>query len=174
VAQGITKWPYVLAEAYRCLKPGGYVELSETGSTFPENHALPSSLNFAEFLLAYMGSDDGSLIDENPLMRWSNAMKEAMIASGRVAPSEELLRGRLEQAGYVDVQSFTLKLPFGPWAKDRYEPWTGTVEPLHTHTHCLDSDLKKLGMMMLLVAETGFHSYGEYTADCQRESLSGG
>jgi hypothetical protein len=70
--------------------------------------------------LAYMRSDDGSLSDDNPLMRWSKLMQEAMNASGRVAPSEELLRARLEQAGYVDVQSFTLKQPFGPWAKDRY------------------------------------------------------
>jgi SAM-dependent methyltransferase len=34
VAQGITKWPQVLAEAYRCLKPGGYIELSEIDSNF--------------------------------------------------------------------------------------------------------------------------------------------
>jgi ubiquinone/menaquinone biosynthesis C-methylase UbiE len=29
VAQGITKWPEVLGEAYRCMKPGAYVELTE-------------------------------------------------------------------------------------------------------------------------------------------------
>jgi hypothetical protein len=69
-------------------------------------------------------------------------MKEAMTGSGRVTPSEELLRTRLEDAGYVDVQSFTMKQPFGPWAKER--------------------ELKKLGMMVLLNGETGFHSYGIY------------
>jgi hypothetical protein len=47
-------------------------------------------------------------------------MNDAMIATGRVAPSEKLLRERLENAGYVDVQSFTIRLPLGPWAKDRY------------------------------------------------------
>jgi ubiquinone/menaquinone biosynthesis C-methylase UbiE len=125
VVQGITNWPYVLSEAYRCLKPGGYVELSETGSKL--GYAIPSLRTFSDVLLAYMGSDDGSLTEDNPLLRWSKLMKEAMIASGRVAPSEELLRGRLEEAGYVDVQSFTLKLPFGPWARDRYDPWIGTV-----------------------------------------------
>jgi hypothetical protein len=45
-----------------------------------------------------------------------------MIASGRVPQSEELLRERLEKAGFVDVQSFTLRLPIGPWAKDEYKP----------------------------------------------------
>jgi ubiquinone/menaquinone biosynthesis C-methylase UbiE len=34
VVQGITKWPQVLGDAYRCLKPGAYVELSETESKF--------------------------------------------------------------------------------------------------------------------------------------------
>jgi ubiquinone/menaquinone biosynthesis C-methylase UbiE len=34
VAQGISKWPLVLAEAYRCLKPGGCIELSEIDSKF--------------------------------------------------------------------------------------------------------------------------------------------
>jgi hypothetical protein len=53
-------------------------------------------------------------------------MQEAMIASGRPAASEELLRERLEKAGFVDVQSFTIRLPYGPWAKDKYEPWTAT------------------------------------------------
>jgi hypothetical protein len=34
VSVGIAKWPEVLKNAYRCLKPGGYVELSELGSEF--------------------------------------------------------------------------------------------------------------------------------------------
>jgi ubiquinone/menaquinone biosynthesis C-methylase UbiE len=37
VAQGIAKWPEVLKDAYRCLKPGGYVELSELSSKFPSS-----------------------------------------------------------------------------------------------------------------------------------------
>jgi hypothetical protein len=49
-------------------------------------------------------------------------MNEAMKASNRVAPSAELLRGRLEKAGFIDVQAFTLRLPIGPWPKDKYEP----------------------------------------------------
>jgi hypothetical protein len=32
VVQGIQKWPQVLSEAYRCLKPGAYVELAEGDS----------------------------------------------------------------------------------------------------------------------------------------------
>jgi hypothetical protein len=72
------------------------------------------------FPLAYMLSDDGSLKEDNPLARWSSLLNDALKASGRVAASEELLRDRLEKAGFVDVQSFTLRMPMGPWAKDKY------------------------------------------------------
>jgi hypothetical protein len=58
-------------------------------------------------------------------------MKQAMIASGRVSPSEELLRERLEKAGCVDVQTFTLRQPFGPWAKDRCDSRT-SIESYHS------------------------------------------
>jgi hypothetical protein len=56
-------------------------------------------------------------------------MKDAMTASGRVAPSVELLKERLEKAGYVDVHSFTLKQPIGPWAKDKYGTYLDCSTP---------------------------------------------
>jgi hypothetical protein len=68
--------------------------------------------------------DDGSLGEDNALTRWGTLVVDAMIATGREPASEELLRERLEKAGYVDVQTFTLHIPSGPWAKDQYEPWT--------------------------------------------------
>lgn len=33
VAQAISNWPAVMAEAYRCLKPGGYIEMADTNGT---------------------------------------------------------------------------------------------------------------------------------------------
>jgi hypothetical protein len=72
-------------------------------------------------LLAYARSDDGSLKDDNPVARYSRLLNDAMIASGRVASSEESVRERLEKAGFVDVQSFTLPLIVGPWAKEKYD-----------------------------------------------------
>jgi hypothetical protein len=60
-------------------------------------------------------------------------MRDALSASGRQHPSEELLRERLEKAGYVDVQSFTLKVPVGPWPKDKYDH-LNLVKAPHTHS----------------------------------------
>jgi ABC-type sulfate transport system substrate-binding protein len=47
-------------------------------------------------------------------------MQDAMDKTGRVKPSEEQLKTRLEKACFVDVQTFTLKQPVGPWAKAKY------------------------------------------------------
>jgi hypothetical protein len=64
--------------------------------------------------------DDGALTPDNGLIRWGLAMDEAISKSGRVRPSEAQMKTRLEQAGFVDVQSFAVKQPIGPWAKDKY------------------------------------------------------
>jgi hypothetical protein len=47
-------------------------------------------------------------------------MEDAMRKSGRIGPSEEQLKTRLEKAGFVDVQTFIVKQPLGPWAKAKY------------------------------------------------------
>jgi hypothetical protein len=84
----------------------------------------PPARELSDPLLAYAQSHDGSMKENSPLARWASLMNEAMGATGRVAASEALLRERLEKAGFVDVQSFSLPLPIGPWAKDKYEPQT--------------------------------------------------
>jgi hypothetical protein len=136
---GITKWPQVLGEAFRCTKPGGYIELSESARMFGNYvPALHCGTCLIIFSIAYVRSDDGSLKDDNPVARWSTLLKDALTASGRVVPTEVLLRERLEKAGFVDVQSFTLPVPVGPWAKEKYEHCTAVhlsiVKTVHTHT----------------------------------------
>jgi hypothetical protein len=86
----------------------------------------------AESLAVRAYSDDGSLREDNPLTRFGARMTDALIATGRAAPSEELLRKRLEKAGFADVQSFTIRLPVGPWAKDKFEP-CNIVKTANTH-----------------------------------------
>jgi hypothetical protein len=113
---------------------GGSVPLYETWwlhralglSSYVRDHAVLSVLSYGTYLilllcLAYVGCDDGSLADDNPIVRYSRLLNDAMIASGRVPSSETLFRERLEKAGFVDVQTFALPLPVGPWAKDKYD-----------------------------------------------------
>jgi hypothetical protein len=67
-------------------------------------------------------SDDGTLTPDNAITRWCLAFEDATLKSGRITPSEEQLKTRLEEAGFVDVQTFILKQPIGPWPKAKYGP----------------------------------------------------
>jgi hypothetical protein len=77
------------------------------------------------------------LKEDNPIAKFSRVLNDAVIASGRVPASEGLLRERLEKAGFVDVQSFTLRMIIGPWAKDKYVPSAAVhlsiVKAPHSH-----------------------------------------
>jgi SAM-dependent methyltransferase len=122
LAQGISNWPNVISEATRCLKPGHYLELSELGVIF--------------------NSDDGTMTEETPAYRWTELLTEALSTAGRPALVKGMLEQRLKEAGYEDIHAFNLKLPFGPWAKEKR--------------------LKELGCLTLLGAESGFQAYGDH------------
>jgi ubiquinone/menaquinone biosynthesis C-methylase UbiE len=98
VAPSIGNWPQLMAEMYKCTKPGGYVELSEFG--------------------AQLFSDDGSIKEENPLNVSVQLTNKAMATLGRPFPVIGTLKKRLEDAGFVDVVEKFYKQPFGPWPKD--------------------------------------------------------
>lgn len=101
-------------------KPEGYVELAELGS------------------LACC--DDGSMKDDNGVKQHIELQTKAFTSTGRPPATAESLRGRLKEAGFVDVQVFNFKHPLGPWPKE--------------------SRLKHIGALNLLNAKTGFHAYG--------------
>jgi hypothetical protein len=62
-------------------------------------------------------------------------MVDAMGKSGHVTPSEEQMRANLENAGFVDVQTFRFKQPVGPWAKSQYGSLECVVFPNGSHLH---------------------------------------
>jgi hypothetical protein len=69
---------------------------------------------------------------------------------GRPTSNEVLLKERLEKADFVDLQSFTLRISLGPWAKEKCEPLTGIHSENSTQSQrCIKWALKKLGVMML-------------------------
>ena len=79
---------------------------------------------------------------DNPAKIWSNTLEKAMIKAGRPAIQPGVLLKRLEDSGFEDTHDYVLKQPFGPWAKAK--------------------KMKELGIMLLLIAEMGFHSYGMF------------
>jgi SAM-dependent methyltransferase len=96
ISQAVSDWPQLLAQAHRCCKPGGYIELAEIG------------------LVAY--SDDNTL--PSGIIRYLELLSEGLVKLGRPPHvTGETLRGNLEKAGLV---------PFPPYAYWQVsERWSG-------------------------------------------------
>ncbi|KAF3927404.1 hypothetical protein ABW21_db0205833 [Orbilia brochopaga] len=101
----IQDWPRLFRQAYKALKPGGYLELLEPDAT--------------------LRCDDGSLPPECHLAQWNNLFIDAAKKAGRPVTSARDHATAIKEAGYVDIHENILKLPNSPWAKDRHHKEVG-------------------------------------------------
>ncbi|KAF8248365.1 S-adenosyl-L-methionine-dependent methyltransferase [Wilcoxina mikolae CBS 423.85] len=100
LAQAVTDWPKLLAQAYRCTAPGKYIELAE--------------------LCCITHSDDGTMPETHGAKRFMDLLGAAMQKLGRPAYVDgKSLKGNLEKAGFVDIKVHGYKQPFGPWPKEK-------------------------------------------------------
>ncbi|KAI8716871.1 hypothetical protein NCS52_00981700 [Fusarium sp. LHS14.1] len=96
----IADWESLMKVAYRCLKPGGYIESME-----------PS---------AYIQSDDNTIKPDNAMGQWGKIFVEGGSKMGRsfTVVEDELQNKALEKAGFVDIEEKRHKSPIGSWPKD--------------------------------------------------------
>lgn len=73
-------------------------------------------------------SDDGTLPEDSALGQWSKNAFEASAKFG--APFEDTvhIKEQMEAAGFVDLQQHAVKLPIGPWPKDKRLKKCGAFE----------------------------------------------
>lgn len=84
-----------------------------------------------------MQCDDGTYTPETKLYNYINNYYDAALAkSGFKLPGLEDVRQKVVNAGFVDVEVKKYKYPWGAWPKDK--------------------DLKMLGAVSTVIAETGF------------------
>jgi hypothetical protein len=96
----IRNLPKYFAEAYRCLRPGGWVECQETD------------------LNAF--SDDDSLPKDSPIVQWHENLHKGMLLAGcNLRGTSQELRAAMEDAGFINVRVIDFKFPLSPWARDR-------------------------------------------------------
>ncbi|KAI9799607.1 MAG: hypothetical protein M1833_003922 [Piccolia ochrophora] len=107
----ICDWPKLVKQSFEHTKPGGWVEWQEK---YPE-----------------FRSDDGSLKPGMPLFQWSEAFFQAGNKFGKSPSSPKLLKGLMEDVGFVDVEEHVLKLPVGPWPKDERLKKVGMFEMMN-------------------------------------------
>jgi hypothetical protein len=95
----------------RHIKPGGWVEWHE---------------KYPWFL-----SDDGTLEEGSPIQAWGKNFFEASEKFGTPTTAAKDLKSMMEKAGFVDVEEHILKLPVGPWPKDRRLKKVGLFESVN-------------------------------------------
>jgi ubiquinone/menaquinone biosynthesis C-methylase UbiE len=88
----IPDWTALFKQAYRCLKPGAYLESHEAS--------------------ARVLSDDGSVHDDSALGQWGEIFIEGGRKIGRpfTVVEDDLQKKAMEAAGFIDVKVTTLKV----------------------------------------------------------------
>lgn len=97
MAGAFKDWRYIYTEAFRHLKPGGWIEVMD----FDDHRALMSYF-----------------VETPEVKAWLDAVGEATRISGRSRSSTHLEPESLTKLGFVDVKSETKTIPFGIWQKD--------------------------------------------------------
>ncbi|OJJ43493.1 hypothetical protein ASPZODRAFT_135957 [Penicilliopsis zonata CBS 506.65] len=97
---------HLASKAFNNLKPGGYLELQ--------------SFNFKYF------SDDNSLEERGPyLTQLGGLVKEAGERFGKTMQDMDTWGEAFKAAGFVDVVTKMIKVPVGPWPKDKKQKIIG-------------------------------------------------
>ncbi|ORY70306.1 S-adenosyl-L-methionine-dependent methyltransferase [Pseudomassariella vexata] len=89
----------LLREIFANLKPGGWVELQDVdGQVHCDDHTLPSDW---------------------PVLVFCNLMVEAFAKLGTQSHAASFVARYLQEAGFVNIQHRTAKLPYGTWPRDK-------------------------------------------------------
>lgn len=96
----IKSWDFFYEQAYKSLEPGGWVENQEF------------DLQFA--------SDDGTMPADSAVQRWEDLWQQGISnfgLTGRCYP--DVMKQKMEAAGFVNCTVKAFKIPVGPWPKDK-------------------------------------------------------
>ncbi|KAL2127829.1 hypothetical protein VTI74DRAFT_10109 [Chaetomium olivicolor] len=99
MAGAIKDWPKLMAQAYRHLRPGGWIELYD-----PDTRLC---------------CDDGSVPEDSALSRWNALMLEAAAENGAPIDSALEYKQQLIDAGFQNVRQVEFKWPSNTWPKDK-------------------------------------------------------
>ncbi|KAF6813868.1 methyltransferase domain-containing protein [Colletotrichum plurivorum] len=147
----IKDWPALFKQAYRALKPGGYLESFEVS---------PKIL-----------SDDDTVPETSALGQWGKFFEEGGRKMGRTfrVLDEDLQRTSMEEAGFENITEWNNKAPIGTWPKDPVKREIGEWAQL-----TLLSDIEGYVLFMANVMSTwSREEIHIYAAQLRREIRSG-
>ncbi|KAG0136863.1 S-adenosyl-L-methionine-dependent methyltransferase [Tuber indicum] len=95
----IKDWDRLLLQAFRHLKPGGWLEAVEH-----------------DYVIR---SDDGTYPEDCAIRRWFDLMNEAADKAGRTLSKVESINDSFRTVGFENVAETRHKVPWGTWPKER-------------------------------------------------------
>jgi len=116
------QWPFVLKEAFRCLKPGGWIQ-------FLEPH-----------IVSYRSSEN--------TITYCNWVVELLASQGYNGLIYKKLPQLLYETGFQEIEEFVISIPFGSWGgtvgtliKDDAAGWASKWKPALSGQLNIDSDV---------------------------------
>jgi SAM-dependent methyltransferase len=94
----IADWDVLFREAYRCTKPGGWVEVAERGME--------------------VYADDDTLPPDHFYHKWTGAIAEVAAKTGKSFSVYKEIKDRMINAGFVNVVEVPSKWPLNDWPDD--------------------------------------------------------
>ncbi|KAH6627050.1 S-adenosyl-L-methionine-dependent methyltransferase [Chaetomium sp. MPI-SDFR-AT-0129] len=104
----IRDWPRLIDQAYRHLKPGGYLEF--------------------QCVTGILGCDDHTLRENSPMRQFSDAMYESTCLYGTPIDDPTRWKRWFEERGFEDVTEVIHKMPLSPWPRDQRLKLIGAFE----------------------------------------------
>jgi len=104
----ISDWYAFYKEAFRCTKPGGWLEHQEVDPIWRSDTPFP---------------------EDSPLGQLNKVYPEAGRKSGRsfTLYADNVQQKCMEAAGFVDIQVMDIKVPFGNWPENKQQKELGIV-----------------------------------------------
>ncbi|KAJ6256186.1 hypothetical protein Dda_9021 [Drechslerella dactyloides] len=96
----IKDWERLFCQAFKALKPGGYLEVLDPDST--------------------LRCSDDTLTPDSALLEWDERFIKSANTMGRSVVSAPRYAGWMRDAGFVDVDENIIILPNSPWPKDKH------------------------------------------------------
>ncbi|KAJ8065033.1 hypothetical protein OCU04_005748 [Sclerotinia nivalis] len=94
----ISDWDRLYAQAFKHLKPGGFIQQIE-----PSLHVK---------------SDDNTVPPNSPLYRFAELLNNAGERTGQSMDVCPTMSSKISQAGFINLQEKTYKMPLGEWSND--------------------------------------------------------
>lgn len=94
----VSSYSHLYKQAYAALKPGGYIELSDTETM--------------------LYSHDGTVKDDMAVIKWSKLWDEAVEKVGKRIPKAEEYPEMIKDAGFTDIHFSEIPRPTNDWPRD--------------------------------------------------------